>query len=170
MEGESRSTTLEPVQRDGEKLYRVLSLDGGGIQGIYTAEFPDRLTCYFARSRGLEALDLGKGFDLITGTSTGAIIACALAIGEPLNEVVELYREHGPNIFLHCIKDVASTLFRTLFLGGSVVRRGDTALRDALDDVLGVMTNAETFTAQFGRDVFETYPRLCGARGRPFSP
>lgn len=95
MEVEAPSTTPEPG-KPALKPYRVLSLDGGGMRGIYTAEFLERLTCYFARSRNVEALDLGKGFDLITGTSTGAIVACALAIGKPLNDVVELYREHGP--------------------------------------------------------------------------
>ncbi len=48
------------------------------MRGIYTAAFLDRLVAYFARSRGETCLDLGKGFDLITGTSTGAIVACAL--------------------------------------------------------------------------------------------
>ena len=59
--------------------YRVLSLDGGGMRGIYTAAFLARLTDQFARIRNEAALDLGRGFDLITGTSTGAIVGCALA-------------------------------------------------------------------------------------------
>ena len=66
----------------------MLSLDGGGMRGIYTAAFLARLTDQFARIRGEPALDLGRGFDLITGTSTGAIVGCALAIGRPMAEVV----------------------------------------------------------------------------------
>lgn len=54
-----------------ERPYRVLSLDGGGMRGIYTGAFLARLTDQFARIRGEVALDLGRGFDLITGTSTG---------------------------------------------------------------------------------------------------
>ena len=149
MEVETPSTTPEPGQQVGGKPalkpYRVLSLDGGGMRGIYTAEFLDRLTCYFARSRNMEALDLGKGFDLITGTSTGAIVACALAIGKPLSEVVDLYREHGPYIFPHRIKGTLSALFRGFFLGGVVVRMGDRALRDALDGVLGDTTMLDVY-------------------------
>ena len=76
--------------------YRVLSLDGGGMRGIYTAAFLARLTNQFGRIRGEVALDLGRGFDLITGTSTGAIVGCALAVGRPMAEIVNLYREHGP--------------------------------------------------------------------------
>ncbi|WP_246736277.1 patatin-like phospholipase family protein [Enterovirga aerilata] len=117
--------------------YRVLSLDGGGMRGVYTAEFLDRLTSYFARIRGEEALDLGKGFDLITGTSTGAIVASALAVGKPLHEVVDLYREKGKDIFPHRIKGVLSAMFRAFVLGSSPIRYGDKALREALEDVLG---------------------------------
>jgi patatin-like phospholipase/acyl hydrolase len=47
-----------------ERPYRVLSLDGGGMRGIYTAAFLGRLTDQFARIRGESALDLGRGFDL----------------------------------------------------------------------------------------------------------
>ncbi len=107
------------------------------MRGVYTAEFLHRLTSYFARIRGEEALDLGKGFDLITGTSTGAIVACALAIGKPLDEVVELYKENGRHIFPHRIKGVLSALYRALLLGETVVRAGDDALREALVGVLG---------------------------------
>lgn len=131
----------EPVR----KPYRVLSLDGGGMRGTYTAEFLDRLTCYFARTRGVEALDLGKGFDLITGTSTGAIVACALAIGRPMSDVVALYRKHGPAIFPHRIKGTRSAIYRAAFLGGSVVRKGDKALREALSGVLGEKTMIDVY-------------------------
>ena len=56
--------------------YRFLSLDGGGAKGFYT----------LGVLREIEAM-LGQGlyerFDLIFGTSTGAIIAALLALGTP---------------------------------------------------------------------------------------
>lgn len=134
-----------PTPIDALKPYRVLCLDGGGMRGIYTAEFLSRLTGYFARIRGEEALDLGKGFDLIAGTSTGAIVACALATGTPLHRVVEMYRAHGPLIFPHRIKGTLSAIFRATFLGGRVVRRGDKALRSALEEILGDKTMIQVF-------------------------
>lgn len=137
--------TVEHGSPPVQKPFRVLSLDGGGMRGIYTAEFLDRLTCYFARIRRVDALDLGRGFDLITGTSTGAIVACALAVGRPMSEVVDLYRTHGPDIFPHRIKGTASAIFRSIFLGGSVVRCGDHALREALVGVLGKTTMLDVF-------------------------
>lgn len=128
----------------GERPYRVLSLDGGGMRGIYTAAFLHRLTDQYARIRGLEALDLGAGFDLITGTSTGAIVACALAIGRPMSDVVELYRKHGPKIFPHRITGKRSAAYRWT-QGDRFVRAGDAALRDALKGVLGATTMLDVF-------------------------
>jgi hypothetical protein len=43
--------------------------------------------------------DVGHAFDMICGTSTGAILACALAAGIPLGRVMDLYRKEGPSIF-----------------------------------------------------------------------
>jgi hypothetical protein len=126
------------------KPYRVLSLDGGGMRGIYTAGFLDRLVTQFARMRGVECLDLGKGFDLITGTSTGAIVASALAIGRPMGDIVKLYRCHGREIFPHRIKGTLSAIRRT-FVGGRYVRRGDSVLRAALIEVLKGTTMLDVF-------------------------
>lgn len=124
--------------------YRVLSLDGGGMRGIYTGAFLARLTDQFARIRGESALDLGLGFDLITGTSTGAIVGCALAVGRPMNEIVALYREHGPKIFPHRIKGKSSAVYRAS-QGSRFVRAGDAALRAALHDVLGNDTMLDVY-------------------------
>ncbi|TCQ09615.1 patatin-like phospholipase [Rhizobium sp. PP-F2F-G36] len=124
---------LEAVPEPPKRPYRVLCIDGGGMRGIYTAALLDKLTTYFARQRNVEALDIGKGFDLIAGTSTGAILGCAAAIGRPMSSVVALYEKHGAAIFPHRIKDgVLSPLLRAVFKRGSIVRAGDAALRCAL--------------------------------------
>ena len=124
--------------------YRVLSLDGGGMRGIYTAAFLARLTHQFGRIRGEPALDLGRGFDLITGTSTGAIVGCALAVGRPMPEIVNLYRTHGPRIFPHRIAGRCSAIFRAT-QGSRYVRAGDKALRKALEAVLGDTTMLDVY-------------------------
>ena len=147
-EYEQNQTTRRP--------YRVLSLDGGGMRGIYTAAFMARLTGQFARTRGESALDLGRGFDLITGTSTGAIVGCALAIGRPMPEVVALYREHGPKIFPHRIAGKRSAIYRAT-QGSRIVREGDKALRKALKGVLDDVTILEVFE---GRDISLAIPAV----------
>ncbi len=71
---------------------RILSLDGGGIRGTCPAAFLAALEEDLPDS-------IGKYFDLITGTSTGAILALGLAMGIPAKELHALYVEKGPQIF-----------------------------------------------------------------------
>ena len=136
--------------------YRVLSLDGGGMRGIYTGAFLARLTDQFGRIRGESALDFGLGFDLITGTSTGAIVGCALAVGRPMSEIVHLYREHGPKIFPHRIAGRRSAIYRVT-QGSRYVRAGDKALREALEAVLGDTTMLDVFR---GRGISLSIPAV----------
>src|SRR6476659_9357774 len=68
-----------------ENLFRVLSLDGGGAKGFYT----------LGALKEVEALVGGRlceKFDLIYGTSTGAIIAALLGLGKWADEIERLYR------------------------------------------------------------------------------
>lgn len=132
------------------------------MRGIYTAAFLSRLTDQFARLRGEPALDLGRGFDLITGTSTGAIVGCALAIGRPISEVVALYREHGPKIFPHRIAGKGSAIYRAT-QGSRFVREGDKALRDALQGVLGDVTMRDVFN---GRGISLSIPAVLMSQHR----
>jgi len=136
--------------------FRVLSLDGGGMRGIYTGAFLARLTDQFARIRGEPALDLGRSFDLITGTSTGAIVGCALAVGRPMTEIVGLYREHGPKIFPHRLTGKRSAIYRAS-QGDRFVRAGDLALRQALTAVLGDVTMLDVFE---GRGISLSVPTV----------
>lgn len=92
--------------KEETKPFRVLTLDGGGMRGLYTAILLQRMVQLFdskyqvKKSDGSVAIpDIGKAFDLICGTSTGAILACALAVGVPIDEVIKLYIEEGKNIF-----------------------------------------------------------------------
>lgn len=127
------------------KPFRVLSLDGGGMRGTYTAAFLEHLIDQYSRTRGAESLDLGAGFDLITGTSTGAIIACGAAIGRPMGDMVKLYRDWGPKIFPERIEPSKIKLFARAMKGGSIVKAGDTALREALQEELGEITMLDVY-------------------------
>ncbi|MCC6356460.1 MAG: patatin-like phospholipase family protein [Verrucomicrobiae bacterium] len=79
--------------------YRVLSIDGGGIRGLYSATVLEGLKRRFSVRRNVASLDVGKGFDLIVGASTGGILACALAYGCSPARLMRLYRDAGPKIF-----------------------------------------------------------------------
>lgn len=82
-----------------QQPFRVLTLDGGGMRGLYTVSLLRALARLMDNRFVNQEPDIGKGFDLICGTSTGAILACALAIGVSLRRVCELYSNHGQSIF-----------------------------------------------------------------------
>ena len=71
--------------------YHILALDGGGIRGYLTILLLEKLEK--ACPGFLEQIDL------FAGTSTGSIIALALAAGKSPGEVRSLYESEGKNIF-----------------------------------------------------------------------
>lgn len=73
-------------------MFKILSIDGGGIKGVFPAAFLAELEKTFG-------CPTYRYFDLITGTSTGGIIALGLGLGLPAAEITEFYKEHGPKIF-----------------------------------------------------------------------
>ncbi len=137
-----------------QKAFRVLSLDGGGIRGLYTATVLQQLAVRVARLNGScqEArLDLGSKFDLIVGTSTGSIIAVALASGVAIEEVLNLYRTKASSIFQRpmplqdgCWGTRAKTLGWTLWNMFSPANSSE-ALRVALLGVLKEETLGQVF-------------------------
>jgi uncharacterized protein len=75
--------------------FRILSIDGGGIKGVFPAAF-------LAHIEGtLSGAPVSSFFDLIAGTSTGGIIALALGLGLRAAEVLEFYESYGSAIFPH---------------------------------------------------------------------
>lgn len=88
----------QPVNGD-RKPFRVLTLDGGGVRGLYTASLLHQLCLRLGPPGGATQVsrDLGAQFDLIVGTSTGSIVAIALAAGVSLQEVIDLYKESDRN-------------------------------------------------------------------------
>lgn len=94
---------------------RLLSLDGGGIRGIVTAQILTALETQLNHQYTLKyqkapdrPLRIAQYFDLLSGTSTGGILACLLLVPDPevpgypkysAAEAVKLYFEHGRTIF-----------------------------------------------------------------------
>ena len=89
---------LNRLKAPGPK--RILALDGGGIRGALTLGFLIKLEKLLApRSQNPEAFRLRDYFDLIGGTSTGAIIAAGLAIGKSADEIKDIYLKLGSRVF-----------------------------------------------------------------------
>lgn len=122
--------------------FRVLSIDGGGMRGIYTAAYLEALEEAFSKRRGYpQGLDVGKAFRLIVGTSTGAIIGCGLAKGVRPTAMVQLYREHGPKIFPKKMPSSLNTDFAVqVARRPKYLEQGDKALRQALAEVFQDVT------------------------------
>lgn len=83
----------------GEQVRRILSFDGGGVRGLVSIAILERLEAEIARQTGKAEVRLCDHFDLIGGTSTGAIIAAALALGIGAAELREHYRRIVPRVF-----------------------------------------------------------------------
>ncbi len=78
--------------------FKILSLDGGGVRGYLSAKILSNLEDYL-NIHTKEERPIGQRFDFIAGTSTGGIIALALAIGKTAKEIEELYYQYIPKIF-----------------------------------------------------------------------
>lgn len=141
----TESRQKQPWPRD--KLFKILSLDGGGIRGIFSAgalkNIGERLT---TGSR------VDEYFDLIAGTSTGGIIAIGLGLGVPPSQIYNLYDTDGKIIFppaltrwrgLRFGRRVGSSLYNQSAIE-SLLRRefsdrklGDSAARLLIPSVVG---------------------------------
>jgi len=71
--------------------YRIISFDGGGVRGVYSAVLLSRIC--------KEIPELISQTELFAGTSTGGIIALGLAAGMTANALVDLYSNNASKIF-----------------------------------------------------------------------
>jgi predicted acylesterase/phospholipase RssA len=70
---------------------RILAIDGGGVRGVISLTFLARIEALLRVRMGNAELRLCDYFDLIGGTSTGAIIATGLALGLPVERMIDIY-------------------------------------------------------------------------------
>ena len=104
---------------------RILSFDGGGVRGAISVAFLERIERIFAEHqhkllsdyiavkeragindatvaaarKKLLTFRLADWFDLVGGTSTGALIAGAVALGFNTSQIKSFYTERAPSIF-----------------------------------------------------------------------
>jgi len=113
-------------------MRRILSIDGGGIRGLLPASL-------LAMLEDAVGEPVAEHFDLIVGTSTGAIIALGLGAGMPAAEIRDFYLDHGPAIFSG---SRGPRWLRHLALG----KYNAAGLRGALEDALGARRLGESGT------------------------
>lgn len=99
MKHEYAENDLESLLLDAETTkiikstdYKILSLDGGGIKGLYAAKLLAQIEEKIGKS-------IGEYFDMISGTSTGGLLALGITREIPCGQLARFYEEHGPLIF-----------------------------------------------------------------------
>lgn len=78
-------------------MFRILSIDGGGIRGIIPAKILAMLEEELKRQN--KSSHIYDYFDLICGTSTGGIIAIGLGLGMSASDILDLYLDNAASIF-----------------------------------------------------------------------
>jgi len=129
-------------------VFRILSLDGGGIKGA----FPASALAAWEEDTKRSVVD---HFDLMTGTSTGGIIAIGLALGVSASKIRDFYRDNGPAIFPNTslVERVARSAFQ-LF--------GPKYSHDALRKELTKVFGSRKFGEAKCRLVIPTYDAIGG--------
>ena len=147
------------------KPVRILSIDGGGIRGI----LPGQILTNLEELTGKRVWEM---FDMVAGTSTGGILACALLCPEDATsnspkpkftaqEATDLYLERGDDIF-----DVS--IFKRIFSVGGIADEKYNAdeLEETLEQYLGDVWLSSLLRPCLMRSLPPPTPRppLCGTR------
>ena len=106
--------------------FNILALSGGGFRGLYTATV-------LARLEEQAGKPIAQCFDLICGTSVGGIIAMALALEKPAQDIAKLMEKQGSKIFPG-FKRLLPSCLPVLFLFNSKYRNN--GLKRMVDDEL----------------------------------
>jgi hypothetical protein len=121
-----------------DQPFRILSIDGGGIKGIYPAAVLAQLEKSFLAGRSIV-----ECFDMIAGTSTGGILALGLAVGRSAQELLQFYIRDGQWVFPPC--GWWKRKWRECS-GLAAPRYDQSALKDMLENVLGHRSFADAGT------------------------
>lgn len=107
--------------------FKILSIDGGGIKGLYSAKVLATFEKYYNTS-------VSDHFDLLCGTSTGGIIALGASLKMPMERIVQFYKKYGPSIFSSRWKHFGNVGEKILLCKLAVIKTkySQKALRNAL--------------------------------------
>lgn len=131
------------------KVFKILSIDGGGIKGLYSSRILERFESTFD-------CRIADYFDLVCGTSTGGLIALGISLNIPVREISEFYFTKGKKIFSR--RDARLSLFKQIFLRGKYDGKG---LKQALLEIFGNRVLADS-------NCLLCIPAFSLTDGRPF--
>jgi uncharacterized protein len=124
---------------------RILSLDGGGVRGALSIAFLERIEALLGeRAKPGRPARLCDFFDLIGGTSTGAIIGTALALGLTAADIKDFYFHLAPRVFRRPLFRLK--LFQAIFDSRSLKTEIDQIIGDRRLDSPDLLTNIAIIT------------------------
>lgn len=111
------------------EIFKILTIDGGGFRGLFSATVLSEIE----KVNG----SIAGHFDLLCGTSTGGLIALALAAGRSAQEVVDFYKTWGPKIFPEPTlrKRIIRKKLGDVFAPNS--RNTNEVLKEAIEEIIG---------------------------------
>ena len=161
----------ETEQTGSQFILRVLALDGGGAKGFYTLGVLKEI-------EAMVGCPLHQKFDLVFGTSTGAIIASLIALGHNVDAILDLYREHVPTVMSQktapsrsqALKKLATDVFGDATFNDVRTGVGVVAARWLTEtpmifkgSVAQAHGRAGTFTPGFGVSIADAVKASCSA-------
>lgn len=155
-----------------QKICRILSLDGGGAKGFYTLGVLKQLEAQLGDG------PLCEQFDIIFGTSTGAIIASLLALGRKVDDIHTLYKNEVPALMnlsgskkrSKALEKLANDTFKDLKFDAMKTKIGIVSARWLEEKPLIFKSHAslahgmqDTFVPGFGCNVADAVVASCSA-------
>jgi patatin-like phospholipase/acyl hydrolase len=142
-----------------DQKFRILSLDGGGVRGYLSIKILENVEIFLNEVNGND-LPIGNRFDLIVGTSTGAIIGGLLAIGKTAKEVRKLYENDISIIFgKEMMRGRIMRLFRPKYKSDILEKRArsyfeERTFKDVTTDLIITSVDITTMTPRFHKSDF----------------
>lgn len=116
-----------PLVSSDHKPFYILSIDGGGFRGLFSAHLLKRIEEEWG-------INWTEQFHMLAGTSTGAILAAGLACGRTAHQLKAFYLNEGRSIF------TPKTWARLPGSRAFVSRYSNQRLKKCLDQVFGTTT------------------------------
>lgn len=110
---------------DGAVNFKILAIDGGGTRGILPAAYLN----YLQEQLG-DTAQIGEHFDLIVGTSTGGIIALAVALRIPIAKILKLYKTGSKEIFQFSYRSLSRGLITPKYGNGRLISELQTLFQE----------------------------------------
>ena len=160
-------TLLDRFDAPGPK--RILAIDGGGICGAIALGFLETIERNLRKRHDNPKLLLSDYFDLIGGSSTGAIIASLLATGRTVAEIREMYLSLGQKIFgsKYSLLDVMNKV-KANYNAGPLITEMDRIFGDMTLGSVEIRTGLCIVTKR--ADTFSTWPLINHPRGKYYEP